>query len=40
MGPKNAGSNEVLRYLAKLEGQEPFREVRTAARAARIALQK
>ena len=39
MGPKNAGANEVLRLLAKLEGQEPFREIRKAARATRGAAK-
>lgn len=40
MGPKKAGANEVLRLLAKLEGQEPFIVVRKAARTTRMALQK
>jgi HEAT repeat protein len=40
MGPKEAGSNEVLLKLARLERDEPFREVRAAARAARLTLQK
>ena len=40
MGPKNACTNEVLLLLTKLEGKEPFREVRLAARATRLALQK
>jgi HEAT repeat protein len=40
MGPKEAGSNEVLLKLARLERDEPFREVRAAARRARLTLQK
>ena len=40
MGPKNACTTEVLLQLSRLEGKEPFREIRLAARATRLALQK